>query len=223
MQRQSPDLIGARHGEEQRLLVLREYEPVGARDLVDEAIDIAVDAQAKHASARVLQAGLPLIGEIEIAVAGEGEIVRSLEAFAAYMFEHRFDASARHIQRHDAALVIGDEDAAIFVNGKTVRPSVIFGGNAPFRIGRDAQDAAIWDVGDIKVAGAIEARSFKEGMKRIVALPEGPAGPAILDAQPLRKTREDTGFDPLNRLKRQQRPPRYFYEPCARAGSRPST
>jgi hypothetical protein len=40
-------------------------------------------------------------------------------------------------------------------------------------------------------------------MKLIVSLPEGPAGPAILDAQPFRKTREDTGIDPLNRLKRQ--------------------
>jgi hypothetical protein len=77
----------------------------------------------------------------------------------------------------------------------------------PFRIGGDAQDAAIGDVGDIEVAGAIEARSFKEGMKLIVALPEGPVGPAILDAQAVRKTRENTGFDPLNRLKRQQRPP----------------
>jgi len=108
-----------------------------------------------------------------------------------------FENQARHVPKDGlfadqgvvglVAKAIDLEDAAIFVNGETVRPSVIFGGNAPFRTGRDAQDAAIWDVGDIKVAGAIEARSFKEGMKLIVALPEGPAGPAILDAQPLRK------------------------------------
>jgi hypothetical protein len=77
---------------------------------------------------------------------------------------------------------------------------------------RDAEDAAEGNVGDVEIAGAIEGRSFKEGMKLIVTLPEGPPRPTILDAQLLRKPREYTGLDPLDRLKGQRQPPsKRFY------------
>ncbi len=72
-----------------------------------------------------MPAGEALVGEIEIAVGGEGEIVDALERFDPEPFEKRRDLSAHRIEDENAALVIGDEDAPVAVDGKPVRPAVI--------------------------------------------------------------------------------------------------
>lgn len=67
--------VVARHGNEQRGFGGRQHQTVRARAIDEQAIEPAIRAQAIHTAGRVMQAGLALVGEIHIAVAGDDQIV----------------------------------------------------------------------------------------------------------------------------------------------------
>ena len=67
--------VVARHGNEQRGFVGRQRQTVRARAIGEQVIEPAIRAQAIHTAGRVMQAGLALVGEIHIAVAGGDQIV----------------------------------------------------------------------------------------------------------------------------------------------------
>ena len=166
-QRQAPDRIAARHADIEHGLGLVHHQPVGARHGVHEHRQPARRVVAIDATGRVVQAGLALIGEIEIAVGSKEQVVHALEAFRAARLKQGRDLAGAGIEQEDAALVIGDEDAAVPVDLEPVRPAVIFGHQRPFACGADAEDAAERNVGDVEIAGTIEARPLEEGIEQL--------------------------------------------------------
>src|SRR5262245_8152791 len=135
MERQTPDLIGARDGYQQHLLIGRQRDAVGAWNVVQKTIEMTIAAQAKHASGRILQAGLPLIREIKVTVRGEDEIVETLEPFAADIFKNGRHGATRRVELHQTTAMIGDEDASVLVNLQTIRPTIILGDHLPIPLG----------------------------------------------------------------------------------------
>jgi hypothetical protein len=60
-------------------------------DVGDQAIQAAVCAQSEETSGRVGDAGLALVGKVEIALGREVQVVTALEAFAVCRLEYRFE------------------------------------------------------------------------------------------------------------------------------------
>src|SRR5262245_14652683 len=108
---------------------------------------MAVGSKAVDASGWILQAGLALVGEVEIAIAREGEVVGARETFATRVLDHGRHRARLWIELHHPAAMIGNENAAVLVDGEPVGPSIIFGDDAPDAIGRHPQNAAVGDVG----------------------------------------------------------------------------
>ena len=100
--------------------------------------------------------GLALVGEIEITRRREDQIVDALEALACRRLQERRHGAARRVERHDPALVVGDEHAAVAVNLQPVRPSIILGHELPLALRANTENAAIRDVGDVQPALPIE-------------------------------------------------------------------
>lgn len=80
MQRESPHGVGARHGDEEKSLVRGENEAVGADAVLNERVEFAGWGEAVDFSGGVGEAGLALVGEVEVAGGGEDEVVGALEA-----------------------------------------------------------------------------------------------------------------------------------------------
>jgi hypothetical protein len=66
------------------------------------------------------------------------------------------------MKQHQPALVAGDENAAVAVDLQPVRPAVILTDLFPLALGRDAEDPAEGDVGDIEPTGAFERGAFEK-------------------------------------------------------------
>ena len=81
-------------------------------------------------------AGLPLVGEVEVAVGGEVQVVQALKALAEGGLEARLDLAAFRVQHQQSVLVVGDEDAPILVDLEAVRPAVVLRGEVPFALRR---------------------------------------------------------------------------------------
>ena len=124
-----------------------------------------------------LQAALALVGEVEIAVRGEVQVVQTMEVLEAGPGEIGLDLAADRIDDHDAMPMIGHEQAAVPVDLQAVRLAVILGDDRELAGRIDPQDAAVGDVDAVEVAVAIEGRTLQERLHR-------PA--AMLGLQPLR-------------------------------------
>ena len=70
---------------------------------------------AEDAAGRIVKPGLALVGEVEIAVGSEEEVVRPLESRKVIAPQQRLDLAVLGIDDHDAVLAIGNEYASIFV------------------------------------------------------------------------------------------------------------
>jgi hypothetical protein len=105
---------------------------------------------------------LPLVGEVEVAVGGEVQVVESLKTLAVGGFEYRFQSGSLRVQCEQSLLVIRDEGASILVELEAVGPAIILHDEVPFFLRRDAEDPAEWDVHDPEVALAVERRALKE-------------------------------------------------------------
>src|SRR4051812_8907580 len=152
----APDRVVARDCEEHDVLIRIEHEPVRARHIVEDAVELAVTAQAIKTAGRILKAGLALIGEIDVAIPREDEIVRALEPLQHRPVEIWFDLSAARVEHHDPVAVVGDECAAVLVKLQSVRLSIIFGRNAYLARRRDLEDAAPGNIDHEQIAVAIE-------------------------------------------------------------------
>ena len=195
VQRQPPDLVGARHGDQRGAHVRRHNDAVRARHGADQASEAAVRRfQAVDSPGRILQPGLALVGEEQVSVRGEEQIVDTLEAFGARRVQKGSDLPGAQVEQHEAALVVGDEDPPVLVDLQPVRPAVVLRHLLPLALGRDAEDAAEGDVGDIEPALPVEGGAFQEAV-RLAPGPVGvaPSGPARA-AKAVRQPREDLGL-----------------------------
>ena len=111
-----------------------------------------------------MQTGLPLIGEEDVAVCREHQIVDALEALRQDRFQKGCDGPGIRVEKHQSALVVGNENAPVPVDLQSVWPAVIFGDLIPFTIRRDAEDAAERYVGDVEASFPIERRTFQKGI-----------------------------------------------------------
>ncbi len=173
-QRHAPHRVAARHRQIEDLLVRREDQAVGARDVLDHDLEPAVGAQAIESPAGVAHVAFALIGEVAIAVLGEDQIVEPLEALAARPVDQRRHLAARRIEQHQALLVVGDEDAAVLVDLEPVGLAVVLGDDAELASRRHLHDLAVRDVDDVEVAGAVERWPFN---RCTVTAPASEGGP----------------------------------------------
>jgi len=110
----------ARGRDVELILGRTQHDPVRTGNRIDQKLRRAALAQPTDASGRIVQTGLTLVGEIEIAVAREHEVVHALEALRPARLDERRHLAAVRVEQHDPPLVVGDEDAAIPVNLETV-------------------------------------------------------------------------------------------------------
>ena len=165
-QRNAPDRVVARHREKDDVLGRVEDEPIGTWNVIKNAVELAVRPQPVQSAGRILQPGLSLVGEIQVAVRGEQEIIRALETLQRRAIEIGFDFSGARIQHHDAVLVVGDEGAPVLVELETVRLAVVFRRDRHHTARRDLEDAAPGNIDHPKVAVAIERGTFQECRSR---------------------------------------------------------
>src|SRR5476649_2578317 len=90
-------------------------DAVGAGDIQREAVERAVGAQAEHAAARIGDAGLPLVGEIQVAVGSEVQVVQALETLAVHRAEYGVDAARFRVEYQQPFFVAADEYAAVLM------------------------------------------------------------------------------------------------------------
>ncbi len=180
-ERQPPDLLRARNGHEHVRVGLVERDAIGGGRIVDEALQLAARAQAIHAPARVGDARLSLVGEIEIAVVREMQIVQALEALAERSGEVSLDFPRLRVEQHQAALVVGDENPAAFVDLQPVRPAVVLHDQLPFPFRVDPEYAPKGNVHAPQVPVAIERGTFEKAVDlSSAAVGVGPSGAALL-------------------------------------------
>ena len=182
-ERPPPDAVAAGRGDEEHLFGRVEHEAVGARHVREQQFQPPVGAQAVHAPGRIVQAGLALVGEKDVAGGADREVVEALEAFRIAMGEHRADRAGRGIQLHEAAPVVGDENAAVLVDAQSVGPAVVFACEGPVACGRNAEDAAERDIDHVEVARAVEGRALEEAVDRRAALVRVGPGRALAFAR----------------------------------------
>ena len=130
-QRNAPHGIGACHADIDDALVQIEHDAIRARDRIDEARKLPRRRVAVDAACGIVQPGLALIGEVEIAVRREVEIVDALEALRADGLDERRHLPARHVERHDPALVVRDERTAVCVKLEPIWPAVVLAHQRP--------------------------------------------------------------------------------------------
>src|SRR5712692_6981663 len=107
------------------LLRRGQRDAVRAGHVGAEAVKRAVWAQPVDASSGIGNAGLPLVGEVEVAVGGEVQVVQALKTLAEGGCEDRFQPGGLRVERQQSLLVICDEGTAILVELETVGPAVV--------------------------------------------------------------------------------------------------
>ena len=110
-ERGAPHRVVARHGDEQHAFGGIKHEAVRADAGVDEAIELAARTQPIDTPGRIVQAGLALIGEIDVAIFGEMQVVAALEQLRVARGQHWQHLACAGIELHDSATVVGDENA----------------------------------------------------------------------------------------------------------------
>ena len=130
--RQPPDLLRAGDGDVAVLLRGGERDAVRTRHVGRQPVERAVRAQPVDASGRIGDAGLPLVGEVEVAVRGEVQIVEALEALAERGLEDRLELARLRVEREQSLLVVGDESAPVLVELEAVGPAVVLHDEFPF-------------------------------------------------------------------------------------------
>ncbi|MNI91343.1 hypothetical protein D3C73_1489870 [compost metagenome] len=74
-----------------------------------------------------MQPALALVGEVQVALCVEDQIIDALEAFAVAPFKIGRDGPGCNVQCHQSVLVIGDEQAAGVQKLHAVGFTVVFG------------------------------------------------------------------------------------------------
>src|SRR6478672_9992623 len=110
----------------------------------------------EHAACRILQPGLALVGEVEITVAREDEVVQTAKRFRIGVGKHRCYGAVRGIKQQQTLAMIRDKNAAVFMNLEPIRLAVVLGNQMKLAVRCDLEYASIRNVRAIQVAGTIE-------------------------------------------------------------------
>src|SRR5262245_25622176 len=94
---------------------------------MQQTFEHAVRGHAVDAARRILQAGFPLIGKVDVTVRSKEQVVESLETFRRPPLQQRSNLPGRWLQGHQSVLVIGDENATVLMDFEPVWLAVIFG------------------------------------------------------------------------------------------------
>jgi len=86
--------------------------------------------------------GQALIGEVQVAIGGEYQVVDRLEAFEVDPLEHRLDRAGLRIEQHDAPGIVRDEDAAVLMDLQAVGLAIVFGDQLEPALRVDPEHAA---------------------------------------------------------------------------------
>ena len=141
-----------------------EHEAVRTRKAVEQQVKLSVSARAIYAPCWIVDRALPLIGEAQIALRAEHQIVPALEAFVIGTVENHLHCRGIRIEFENAYLVIRNEQATVLVNPQTVRLAIEFGKQRPVALRGNLEDAAVGNIRDEEVAFAIERRPLDEGV-----------------------------------------------------------
>jgi hypothetical protein len=123
-QAQTPDAVRPRHREVEHILLGIEHEPVRRGDIVDDTIELTVGAQAIHAARGVVHAGLALIGEIEVPVGREHQVVDPAKAFQAGPLQHRRHRAGGGVDGHDAVAALQGQRRSARATRQQCSPAV---------------------------------------------------------------------------------------------------
>jgi hypothetical protein len=139
-----------------------------------------------------------LVREVEIAVAREDQIVQALEAFRGQKIRERRYPAALRVEYHDAVAIVGDEDAAVFMDLQPVRLAVIFDDEVDVAGRRHAEDPAMRqdDRRDRTRGPRDSSRSRLAGGHSGSTLCRPTAG----SGKALRQHGDDLGFDHIRRV-----------------------
>ena len=150
-----------------------------------------------------MQPGLALVGEVQIAIAGEHEVVQPFEALRRQQVGKRRDGTAFRVEHHDAVAVVGDEDAAVLVDLQPVRLAVVLGHQVDVAGGRHAEDPAVRHVGEVEMAVAVKGGALEIAVDADLGpgITAGhPAGPAAAPGEALGQHGCNLGLDHRRRV-----------------------
>ncbi len=122
------------------------------------------------------------------------QIVDAFEALGAHCFEQWRDAPGGRIEHLDAALVVGDEGAAVLVHLHPVRPAVVFRHLLPVASRRDPEDAPMRNVGNEQISLSVEAGPLEETVDRLALMVVRPGRTHLL-AELVWQAGENLGLD----------------------------
>ena len=109
-----------------------------------------------------MQSALSLIGEIEIAVACNREIVDTFESLRQMMRHQRRNLACIDIQRKQSVSIIRNDQAAIRMKLEAIRPAIVLDDQIPFAGTRNAKNAAEWNIHQPQIAERIKAWPFEK-------------------------------------------------------------
>jgi len=143
-----------------------------------------------------VQASLALVGEVEIAVGGEVQVVDPDQAFRVAVSDDGLETAGPRVERQHSAFVIGDERPSVGMELQAVRPAVILAHHVPVAaVGGQAKDPTVGDIDQPEVAVGIDAWALEEtvgGKPRPIG--RRPPGAGHL-AQAVGQAGEDVGLD----------------------------
>ncbi|MNL32167.1 hypothetical protein D3C87_1539990 [compost metagenome] len=125
-----------------------------------------------------MQPRLPLVREIEPAVAIKHQIVHALERFAVALAQHGVHVASGRVASQNAVPVIGYPQAAVLMARQAVGPAARLRHDAPVVGIVDAQDAAVGNVRHVQRAAVVKDRPFQKaihGVARLVGVGPGAA------------------------------------------------
>ena len=105
---------------------------------------------------RIMQSGLPLVGEIDVAITSNVQVVAAAEGFGIARGYYRLHPSRLRIELHEAVPIVGHEDTSVGRDFQPVRPAAILDRERPLAAGGDLEDAPEGNVDDIEIAVGVE-------------------------------------------------------------------
>ncbi|MNK96985.1 hypothetical protein D3C87_1172970 [compost metagenome] len=159
-----------RDGHIEHILGFVHDQAVGPGQAIHQEVHgLAVGAQAEHAASWVLQGALTLIGEVQVTVGCEEQVVQALQSFTLHVLQVRPDGAGFGIQKHQPVQVIGNEDAPVPMDFQAVGLAFVADDDLKVACRVHAQDAPMRQVHAPQIAGPIEGRPLQEGVHLHVA------------------------------------------------------
>ena len=121
-----PYAIAARDRHQNSRLLEVQHDAVRAGNSIQQFFENAIGSQPVDLAAGILQSGLTLIGEIQIARTGKHQVVGAFEVLDLTSVYNARNGSTVWVEQQDALLVVGDKDTAVAMDLEAIRFTVIF-------------------------------------------------------------------------------------------------